>query len=99
MNKASLDHWSRLSPLLDVALDMDASERDVWLDTLPAEMDDLKPHLRRLLTPRPGIETSNYANLAPVGQVLLADEVSYLFAAFVHGNRYTTPRWRVSSIR
>jgi serine/threonine-protein kinase len=77
MNKASLDHWSRLSPLLDVALDMDASERDVWLDTLPPEMDDLKPHLRRLLTPRPGIETSNEANLAPLGQGLLADAVGY----------------------
>ncbi len=43
--------WARLSPLLDQALALPATERAAWLDGLPASAADLRERLRALLAP------------------------------------------------
>src|SRR5438128_2675088 len=53
MGRPRLDgaDWSQLDPLLDLALDQPAGERDRWLDQLGPEHAALEPRLRRLLAP------------------------------------------------
>lgn len=41
--------WSRVSPLLDAALDLPVSERNAWLAALPAQHADLRDTLATLL--------------------------------------------------
>jgi eukaryotic-like serine/threonine-protein kinase len=41
--------WLRINPLLDAALELPAAEREAWLTALPAQQDDLKALLRKLL--------------------------------------------------
>jgi len=58
-------HWKRLSPLLDAALDLPASERAAWLAALPPEHADLRDRLRELLETHPGIETGDFLQRLP----------------------------------
>jgi serine/threonine protein kinase len=51
--------WKRLSPLLDVALDLAPAERAAWLSTLPPEHSDLRDSLAQMLAKRP-VETDDF---------------------------------------
>jgi len=56
--------WKRLSPLLDVALDLAPAERAAWLATLPPEHADLRESLAEMLAKRP-VETDDFLNRLP----------------------------------
>ena len=56
--------WKRLSPLLDVALDLAPAERSAWLATLPPEHADLRESLAEMLAKRP-VETDDFLNRLP----------------------------------
>jgi len=58
--KIDREQWGRLSALLDAALDLDASERDAWLQQLPSDASTLKEPLRTLLAQRARIETGEF---------------------------------------
>jgi serine/threonine-protein kinase len=59
-------HWKRLSPLLDVALDLPPAQRALWLASLPAEHQDLRDSLAELLSHRKAVETDDFlARLPP----------------------------------
>ncbi|MEP7297973.1 MAG: serine/threonine-protein kinase [Burkholderiales bacterium] len=49
--------WSRVSPLLDEALDLQPQDRAAWLEALPSHAADLKATLRDLLARAEGVET------------------------------------------
>ena len=49
--------WSRVSPLLDEALDLQPQDRAAWLEALPSHDADLKATLRDLLARAEGVET------------------------------------------
>jgi len=49
--------WSRVSPLLDQALDLQPQQRAAWLDALPPPEDELKGLLRDLLARAGCVET------------------------------------------
>ena len=49
--------WSRVSPLLDQALDLPAQQRAAWLEELPPPEDELKATLRELLARAACVET------------------------------------------
>jgi eukaryotic-like serine/threonine-protein kinase len=57
--------WKRLSPLLDVALDLAPPERAAWLAALPAEHADLRESLAELLAGRAAVETDDFLNRLP----------------------------------
>src|SRR5690606_22667652 len=54
-----------LSELLDAALDLPAAERELWMTTLDARHDALKPYLRRLLARCAEIETDDFLDSLP----------------------------------
>ena len=54
-----------LNLLLDDALDRPSSDRLAWVKTLSAEVADLKPHLRDLLSRAAEIETRNFLGALP----------------------------------
>jgi len=56
--------WKRLSPLLDLALDLPPAERAAWIATLPPEHEDLRDSLLELLTHRP-METDDFLDRLP----------------------------------
>jgi len=56
--------WKRLSPLLDVALDLSPAERAAWLAALPAEHADLRDSLAGMLSRRM-VETDDFLNRFP----------------------------------
>jgi serine/threonine-protein kinase len=56
--------WKRLSPLLDVALDLPPVDRLAWLARLPPEQEDLRQQLSELLARR-AVETDDFLNRLP----------------------------------
>ncbi|HEY6124788.1 MAG TPA: protein kinase [Steroidobacteraceae bacterium] len=56
--------WKRLSPLLDVALDLTPAERAGWLAALPPEHADLRDSLAEMLSRRL-VETDDFLNRLP----------------------------------
>jgi eukaryotic-like serine/threonine-protein kinase len=56
--------WKRLSPLLDVALDLAPADRAAWLATLPPEHADLRGPLAEMLSKRL-VETDEFLNRLP----------------------------------
>jgi serine/threonine-protein kinase len=61
----SATDWKRLSPLLDAALDLPASQRAAWLAALPAEHADLRDSLADLLSRGKAVETDDFLNRLP----------------------------------
>jgi serine/threonine-protein kinase len=61
----TVTNWKRLSPLLDVALDLPPAERDAWLASLPPEHVDLRSALAELLDARRAVETDDFLNRLP----------------------------------
>ena len=57
--------WTRLSRLLDEALDVPASERVAWVASLGPEHDALKPRLLALLAHTPSLEGSGFLETLP----------------------------------
>ena len=57
--------WKRLSPLLDAALDLPASQREAWLASLAPEHADLRQALGELLAQRPAVETDDFLQRLP----------------------------------
>jgi eukaryotic-like serine/threonine-protein kinase len=57
--------WSRVSPLLDAALDLPPAERAGWLATLPPQHTDLKALLRELLDRAAAGETNTLLKALP----------------------------------
>ena len=51
--------WSRISPLLDQALDLSPQDRAAWLDALPSRDAELKDALRDLLARAANVETDD----------------------------------------
>ncbi len=58
--KIDREQWTRLSALLDAALDIDINERETWLEQLPRDASALKEPLRTLLAQRARIETGDF---------------------------------------
>src|ERR1700741_241223 len=58
--KFDREQWSRLSALLDAALDIDAGGRDSWLQQLAGDEAALLEPLRALLAQRANIETDDF---------------------------------------
>jgi hypothetical protein len=58
--KIDREQWSRLSALLDAALDVAVSERESWLQQLPDDAAELREPLRALLAQRAHIETDDF---------------------------------------
>lgn len=58
--KIDREQWSRLSALLDAALDVAAGERESWLQQLPDDAAELREPLRALLAQRAHIETDDF---------------------------------------
>jgi serine/threonine protein kinase len=56
--------WKRLSPLLDVALDLAPADRAAWLARLPPEHADLRVPLTEMLSKRL-VETDDFLNRLP----------------------------------
>src|SRR5262245_37602622 len=54
-----------LNRLLDEALDRPSTDRMAWVETLSADVADLKPHLRNLLTHAAEIETGHFLGALP----------------------------------
>jgi serine/threonine-protein kinase len=75
MSKLQMDPgtWAQLNRLLDAALDRPAAERDAWLETLPGDLDALKPRLRDLLANAAQVETRDFLGALPK-VALLAEE-------------------------
>jgi serine/threonine-protein kinase len=67
MQRLAIDarSWQELSRLLDTALDLPAERRDAWLESLGAEFDALKPHLRELLSRSASVETGDFLGTLP----------------------------------
>ncbi|HEY8507596.1 MAG TPA: serine/threonine-protein kinase [Steroidobacteraceae bacterium] len=67
MAKPELDAqtWAQLNRLLDAALDQPNEKRAQWLESLPAEFDTLKPHLRDLLSRAAKVETADFLSTLP----------------------------------
>ncbi len=55
----------RLSPLLDEALDLKPSEREVWLAAMKDDKAELAPLLRELLSRQASVETHDFLQSAP----------------------------------
>src|SRR5262245_15001848 len=58
--KMDREQWSRLSALLDAALDVDVGERDSWVEQLSGDAAELKEPLRALLAQRANVETDDF---------------------------------------
>ena len=58
--KIDREQWGRLSALLDAALDVDAGERESWLQQLSGDAAALREPLRVLLAQRAHIETDDF---------------------------------------
>jgi serine/threonine-protein kinase len=54
-----------LSQLLDQALERPPGERPIWLERLPEAYEDLKPHLRDLLSRAADLETRDFLGALP----------------------------------
>src|SRR5262249_36282067 len=54
-----------LNELLDQALERPASERPIWLEQLSGAHQDLKPHLRDLLSRAADVETRDFLGALP----------------------------------
>ncbi len=67
--------WLRLSPLLDAALDLPPAQRDAWLNTLPAQHDDLKNLLRKLLARTDKVERAALLESLPVLDTGIDDDI------------------------
>jgi len=78
--KIDREQWNRLSGLLDDALDVDADEREAWLQRLSGEAAALKEPLRVLLAQRANIETDDFLK-APDFASALRQESARLQAA------------------
>ncbi len=57
--------WAVINRLLDEALALEPSQREVWLERLPAEHQSLKETLRSLLVSQAGIETEAFLDTLP----------------------------------
>ena len=57
--------WSRVSPLLDDALDLPPQERAAWLAALPPQHADLAGTLRKLLVRAAQVETGVLLDTLP----------------------------------
>jgi eukaryotic-like serine/threonine-protein kinase len=57
--------WKRLSPLLDLALDLPPAQCAAWLASLPPEHADLRGSLAELLAGKRAIETGDFLNRLP----------------------------------
>ncbi len=57
--------WTTVSRLLDDALDLPASARPAWIDTLGPEYEALKPQLRALLAPADGLDRERFLATLP----------------------------------
>ena len=57
--------WAVINRLLDEALALEPSQREVWLERLPAEHQSLKETLRSLLANQAGIETEAFLDTLP----------------------------------
>ena len=66
------DSWPHLSALLDAALDQPASEREKWIDALPADVAPLKPRLRELIARAAELAGDDFLQALP--KVELASE-------------------------
>ncbi len=67
--------WTRISPLLDLALDRPTSELPAWLETLSREQPDAAPLIRQLLDRQAAIETDDFLTSLPqIRGPLPADE-------------------------
>ena len=58
--KIDREQWVRLSALLDTALDVEAGEREAWLQRLSGDAAALREPLRTLLAQRAHIETDDF---------------------------------------
>ncbi len=58
--------WLQLSPLVDQALDLAASERAAWVATLPELTDELRARLLRLVAQQGAPETASFLETAPI---------------------------------
>lgn len=58
-------HWREISVLLDEALALPASERERWLQVLPATQSPLQNTLRELLAAQSGVETNDFLRTLP----------------------------------
>ncbi len=82
--------WQRLSPLLDAALDVPPAQRDVWLDTLPAQHDDLKDLLRKLLARTEKVERAALLESLPKLDTGTDDDIG----PTMRRQDPSDPRWR-----
>jgi serine/threonine protein kinase len=73
--KIDREQWGRLSALLDAALEIDASERDAWLQELPSDASALKDPLRTLLAQRARIETGEFLKAPDFASALRLETV------------------------
>jgi hypothetical protein len=71
--KITPEQWTRLSALLDVALDLHAEERDAWLKNLPDDTLDLVEPLRTLLMQCARIETDDFLKSPDFAAVMRAE--------------------------
>lgn len=62
--------WPELNRLLDAALDLPVAERTVWLASLPAEHEVMKPHLVTLLVEAERLETSTFLKFLPGAELV-----------------------------
>jgi serine/threonine-protein kinase len=71
--KIDREQWVRLSALLDEALDLEAAEREAWIDGLPAETAAVKDNLRAMLAQRARIETAEFLKPPDFASVLIQE--------------------------
>jgi eukaryotic-like serine/threonine-protein kinase len=65
MDPKLIQQWTRISELLDAALDLPKPEREKWLEQLDPRYNELKPQLRELLSNQERLEESSL--LTPSG--------------------------------
>jgi tetratricopeptide (TPR) repeat protein len=65
MNKIDAGEWPIISALLDQALDLPASQRRQWLESLPADNSAHKPTLERLLANHAHVGTQDFLSSLP----------------------------------
>jgi hypothetical protein len=60
--KLEREEWVEVMALLDQALDMPASERELWLVSVPTTKPSIKPALQRLLAQQQRSATEDFLN-------------------------------------
>jgi tetratricopeptide (TPR) repeat protein len=89
--KVSAHEWQQLSPLVDQALDLAASERARWVDTLVELSPELREKLRSLVAQHGAPETQSFLGDMPSFGAVPGQHNSDLLADDVIGN-YTLIR-------